>query len=112
MRGERQFLLLYTSFPDQHIAKQIAHALLEQRLAACVNLLPEVTSFYRWQGELCEGVEVAAIIKTDAACWDGIQAVFAEMHPYQTPVLVALDVARAPEAIKAWVASSLALAEE
>lgn len=88
--------------PDD--ADRIATTLVEERLAACVNLLP-VTSVYRWEGEICRDAEVTALIKVGD---DGVQALKArllELHPYELPEIIALaiDEAGSLAAYLAWV---------
>lgn len=89
--------------PDQQIAQQIARVLVEERLAACVNILGTCESVYRWQGAIEQAAEVPLLIKTTRRRWAAFAARFAELHPYEVPELIAF----APDAIlpaySAWV---------
>jgi len=75
--------------PDQ--ADAIAEALVTERLAACVNLLP-ITSVYRWKGAICRDPEVTALIKVRADGVDALKARLQELHPYELPEILALPV--------------------
>ncbi len=75
--------------PDQ--ADAIASTLVEERLAACVNLLP-VTSVYRWKGEICRDPEVTALIKVRADGVERLRARLQELHPYELPEIVSLAI--------------------
>ena len=88
-------LVAISNAPDAQTAERIARALVEERLAACVNLLAPCTSIYRWQGALEQSAEVPMLIKTTRRRWPALEARFRELHPYQVPELVAL----APDAI-------------
>lgn len=79
--------------PDTATGESIARALVESRLAACVNLLPGVRSFYRWDGAVKDDSEILLVIKTTAARFDAVEALVKERHPYDLPELIALPVA-------------------
>ncbi|MBB3345428.1 divalent-cation tolerance protein CutA [Luteimonas sp. RC10] len=79
--------------PDNATAQHIARALVEARLAACVNLVPGVTSIYRWQGQVQSDAEVLLVIKTTADRLEALTERLRALHPYDTPALVALPVA-------------------
>ncbi len=73
-------------------AERLARALVERRLAACVSIVPSVVSHYRYQGELHRDAELLLVIKTRAERVDALRAAFTELHPYDVPELVALEV--------------------
>jgi len=95
--------LVYCTCPDLATAERIATAVVEQRLAACVNLLPGVRSVYRWQGAVERAEEVLLLIKTraerTAALTDAVRA----LHPYELPEVIAVDVAAGLPAYLDWV---------
>jgi periplasmic divalent cation tolerance protein len=86
----------------------LARAILERRLAACVQLEEGLTSFYRWQGKQCEDPEVRLTIKTLPACAPALQALFAEKHPYEVPQFVAATM-QASEGYAAWARGEVAV---
>jgi len=86
-------------------AEALARALVDARLAACVNVLPPMTSIYRWKGNVEQEQERQLIIKTPAERLDAVQAWLLANHPYETPELIVLD-ASASEAYSRWVEES------
>ncbi|ABR88419.1 CutA protein [Janthinobacterium sp. Marseille] len=98
-----QVLLVYSNVPDLELAKKLARHLLEQRLAACVNILPAVHSMYRWQGALEEATEVALQIKTTQALYAELEAAIKSMHPYEVPEIIALPVGPGLPAYLDWI---------
>ena len=82
-------------------ADRLARALVERRLAACVNVVPGVVSHYRWQGELQRDEERLLVIKTRAERIDALRDALRELHPYELPELVAFEIsAGSPEYLK------------
>lgn len=100
------FLILST-FPDRETSQRIAATLVEERLAACVNLVPGVQSIYRWQGKVESAEEVLAVMKTTAELYSPLEARIRELHPYEVPEIMALPVERALEAYAKWVAEAV-----
>jgi periplasmic divalent cation tolerance protein len=87
-------------------ARPIARELVEQRLAACVNIVPSVTSIYRWQGRVDEEAEQLLVIKTVDANVDALRAALLARHPYEVPEFVVLPVMSTSEAYGAWLLES------
>ena len=85
-------LIVITNTPDRDVALKIARALIERKLAACVNILAECTSIYRWQGKLETATEVPLMIKTRAAIYDDVEAAIKSVHPYELPEIVAVPI--------------------
>lgn len=98
-------LLILTNCPDEASANAIALALVEERLAACVNLLPRVQSIYRWQGAVESAVEVPLLIKTTAAAYPALEAAIRERHPYDVPEIIALPITAGLPAYLNWLAA-------
>ncbi|MCA8960946.1 MAG: divalent-cation tolerance protein CutA [Planctomycetes bacterium] len=73
-------------------AADLARTLVEERLAACVNIVPGVRSFYRWKGEICDESEVVLLIKTAPVSMGGFEERFKELHPYDCPELLILPI--------------------
>ena len=96
-------LIVLSTFPDTAAAEAMAAQLIEARLAACVNLLPGLTSVYEWQGRRENSTEVLAIIKTTEERVAALEAFIERSHPYEVPEIVAIPVARASSAYAAWV---------
>ena len=96
-------LVVFSTFPDEATARTICASLVEEGLVACVNLLPQVTSIYRWQGELKEEGETLAILKLPAGGFPALEQKLAALHPYEVPEIVALPVAAVHAKYLAWV---------
>ena len=92
--------------PDAAVAARIADALVEAKLAACVNVLPGVRSVYRWQGTVERADEVLLLIKTVRAQVEPVGALLASLHPYELPELLAVEAAAGLPAYLAWVADN------
>jgi periplasmic divalent cation tolerance protein len=89
--------------PSIEVGKRLARELVEARLAACVNVLPGVTSVYEWKGEICEDGEALLVIKTTAsAIFDLERAVLAK-HTYETPEFVVLDAKHVEASYANWL---------
>jgi len=85
-------LIVTTNLPDAASAQKLAALLIEQRLAACVNILAPCLSIYRWNGKIEETTEVPLLIKTSAACYDALEACIRAHHPYELPEILAVPV--------------------
>jgi periplasmic divalent cation tolerance protein len=86
-------------------APELARALVEQKLAACVNLLPGVRSIYAWEGQVCDEPETTLIIKAPASALSALRETLRRLHPYDVPEIVALavDVAASHAPYVDWV---------
>lgn len=98
-------LLVLTNCPDETSANAIALAVVEARLAACVNILPRVQSIYRWQGAVESASEIPLLMKTTAANYPALEAAIQAQHPYEIPEIIALPVERGLPAYLNWVAA-------
>jgi periplasmic divalent cation tolerance protein len=99
-----QALLVITNLPDVASAQKLAHALVEQRLAACVNLLPAVQSVYRWNNAIEEAAEVMLMIKTTMTRYATLEQAIQALHPYELPEVIALPVSAGLPAYLGWIA--------
>lgn len=101
-------LLCLSTCPDAATAARIARTLVEERLAACVNWLSGVQSTYRWRGEINEDAEILLIIKTTRERFGALRERLVELHPYELPELVAVEIAEALPAYLDWLARQTA----
>ena len=97
-------LIVITNCPDEETANRIALAVVEARLAACVNILPRVQSIYRWRGAVESAIEVPLLIKTTAAAYPALEAAIRERHPYEVPEIIALPISAGLPAYLNWLA--------
>ena len=95
------------TFPDEDRAVRIGRALVEERLAACVNLLPAVRSIYRWQGAVSDDTEVMAVAKTTRDRLPDLIARVIELHPYDVPEVIAIEVVAGSERYLDWARDSV-----
>lgn len=99
-------VVMITTTPED-AAAAIARALVEQRLAACVNILPAVQSVYRWQGAVEEASEALVVIKTLRSRFEAVDAALRELHPYEVYELLALPVEAGNAAYLGWMRESV-----
>ena len=100
-------LLVFTQLPDREAAENLARALIEERVAACVNILAAGTSIYRWQGKVEHASEIPLLIKTTAARYDALEAVIRRLHPYELPEVAAVPLAQGLPDYLQWVADEV-----
>ena len=101
------FQIVLSTCSDREQAERIAHRLVEQQVAACVNILPGVQSIYRWQGSIESAPEVLLLIKTRAALIREVQSTIAGLHSYEVPEFLVLPVSGGSESYLAWLDASL-----
>ena len=105
--SEEPIVVLMTA-ANREEAKRIAEALIETRLAACVQLLPEIESVYRWQGKINCDLEVLLLAKTTRAHFSDLDRKVREVHSYETPEIIALEIVEISEAYRKWLVDCLA----
>jgi periplasmic divalent cation tolerance protein len=91
--------------PDAEVGARLGRALVEERLAACVNLLPGVRSIYRWQDAVQEDTEVLLVVKTREERCPALAARVEALHPYELPEVVVLPIAGGLDRYLAWILS-------
>jgi periplasmic divalent cation tolerance protein len=97
---------VYAIFASAEEAERIGRAVIEERLAACINILPGVRSIYRWQGAIETADEVAAILKTTKSSADALIARIAALHSYDVPCIVAWPIDQALASYADWIDAS------
>jgi periplasmic divalent cation tolerance protein len=100
--AEDKLIVVLCTVPDEAAAERLAKGLVEERLAACVNAIPGVKSFYRWQGKIESDTEVQLVIKTRGERFDQLAAWISENHPYDVPEIVAIPADRVSDAYFGW----------
>ncbi len=98
-------VLVVTNLPDRASAEKLAALLIEQRLAACVNLLAPCASVYRWQGEIQHDEEHPLLIKTAQDRYAELEAAIRAHHPYELPEIIAVSIVQGLPAYLQWVES-------
>ena len=92
-----------TNLPDRDSAQRIAHSLIESHAAACVNILAECSSVYRWQGKIESANEVPLLIKTTRSAYARLEELIRSLHPYELPEIIAVSVDSGLPAYLQWV---------
>jgi len=105
MTNDSQIVLC--TVPDEAAARQIASVLVEERLAACVNIVPGISSVYRWEGAVETADELLLIVKTTAAAYVQLQERICALHPYELPEVIAVALDQGLPDYLAWIKTSL-----
>ncbi len=100
-------VVVFVTFPSIEVARHISNDLVENRLAACVNLLPGAESIYRWQGKVELSAEVVGLVKTTAAKVGILKQRYLSLHPYEVAEFLTIDVAGGNPAYLEWIKSSV-----
>jgi periplasmic divalent cation tolerance protein len=106
-RGSSVVAVLTTA-PSAEVADRIGATLVEERLAACANLVPGVSSVFRWDGKVSREAEVLVLLKTTAARLDDLRRRLVELHPYEVPEMIAFDVREGHQPYLDWVRAEVA----
>lgn len=105
MNGEPQVVLC--TVPDTDTAETIATALVTEKLAACVNIVPGITSVYRWKGAVENDAECLLLIKTSAHSWSALESRIGSLHPYELPEIIAVPIQTGQQDYLQWIKDSL-----
>ncbi len=98
-------IVVITNLPNREAALGLAHEMIARRLAACVNVLAECTSVFRWQGEVENAAETPVLIKTRAALFPEVETAIRQLHPYELPEIIAVPVSCGSSAYLDWVSA-------
>jgi len=102
-----EYCLVLCACPAGDGAKSLAEALVQERLAACVNILPGLVSVYSWQGAMESSQEALLLIKTERRAYPTLEARLRELHPYELPEIIALDIERGLPDYLNWISQWL-----
>ncbi len=100
---EKQPRLIFCTCPDRECADKLANALVDERLAACVNILPGIRSVYRWEGKRETASETLLLIKTHHRAYPALERRILELHPYELPEIIAVPVENGLPAYLDWI---------
>ena len=103
-----QILLALSTFPDAETARKIVREIVDLRLAACANVLPQVHSIYRWQSKVEAADEVLAIFKLDAQRYGEFETKLRALHPYEVPEIISCKIDNGLPEYLSWVSESCA----
>jgi periplasmic divalent cation tolerance protein len=103
-----EMLMVFTTFASEDDAARVVRVLVEERLAACGNILRGARSIYRWQDKVEDASEVVVLLKTRKQDWSALLSRLHELHPYQVPEAVAVRIAAGAPKYMEWLESALA----
>jgi periplasmic divalent cation tolerance protein len=101
-------LLVLSTFPDAATARRIGRELVEQRYAACANILPQIESIYWWVKEVESATETLVLFKTSADRYEALESTLRQLHPYEVPEIIALPLTAGLPAYLSWVTENCA----
>ncbi len=107
MPSPDEVLIVLSTFPSADKAAEVGRALVEEQLAACVNIVPTVRSIYRWQAVVQDDSESLAILKTSRDRFSDLSRRLVQLHPYELPEVIALPLAAGHAPYLAWVVGSV-----
>jgi periplasmic divalent cation tolerance protein len=99
--------IVLTTAGSAEEARKIAQTLVEKRLAACINIVPQVESVYRWEGKVETAAEFMLVIKTTTAAFAGVRAAIQKLHSYDVPECVMLEVSDGETKYLDWISASV-----
>lgn len=101
-------IVVMTTVSEREAGEKLASALVEAELAACVQVLPPMTSVYRWKGKIQKETEHLLLIKTIQDKWDSLSEFIHKNHPYEVPELIAVEASKIAPAYRQWLCEQLA----
>ncbi|MDZ7780862.1 MAG: divalent-cation tolerance protein CutA [Gemmatimonadota bacterium] len=101
--GGRGISVVLITAPDTDVAERVGRVLVDEHLAACVNLVPGVTSLFRWEGSVEKEAEVLMVVKSTSDGFERLRRRVIELHPYDSPEVIELPVGGGDERYLAWV---------
>jgi len=104
---DKHFQVVICTCPDQTVAETIAENIVAQRLAACVNIMPQVRSIYHWEGNIESAEESLLLIKTHVEKYASLQNTIENIHPYEVPEIISLDVKDGLPSYLNWLSTSI-----
>ena len=104
--GVSDIIAVLITCPNRQTGEEIGRTVVEERLAACVNIIPGITSYYRWEGKLCRDREALLLVKTRKLKYMLLARRIKSLHPYSVPEILALPVARGYSKYLTWVRES------
>jgi periplasmic divalent cation tolerance protein len=107
MKSARHFVVVLVTAPEPDTARALARAALEARLAACVNLVPDIESHYWWEGKLERAAEVLLLFKTTRGKLAALEKLIRREHPYDTPEFIALPLVSGTARYLSWLGDSV-----
>jgi periplasmic divalent cation tolerance protein len=99
------YQIILCTFPDKESAESIARLLVNDKIAACINILPDITSIYMWQEQIKSAQEYLLLIKANKSCYQRIETLLIEYHPYELPEIIAVSIENGFPEYLSWIDS-------
>lgn len=99
-------LIVLSACPSEEVATEIARELVQQKLAACIHIIPSVYSIYRWQDAVEETKESVLMIKTSQVCYNALEGAIQKLHPYEIPEILAFPTTHISQDYMQWLSAS------
>jgi uncharacterized protein involved in tolerance to divalent cations len=99
--------IVLSTFADKASAQKAAQKILDERLAACVSIIPGIESHYLWKGKMETSQEVQVVIKTSQECYDQLEKTLKEIHPYECPEIIQLKIEKGSESYLNWISENV-----
>jgi periplasmic divalent cation tolerance protein len=109
---DARYCLVLSTCPMGEPAESLARFLVEHHLAACVNIMPGLSSIYPWEGKIENGTEALLLIKTERAAYQRLETELRERHPYQLPEIIAFDIEQGLPDYLNWISQWLSTAAQ
>lgn len=106
VKSKKKVCLVFCTVPNRRTGRKISSFLVKEKLAACVNFISGVHSFFRWKGKLEKTSEHLLIIKTVSSCLDKLENRIKQLHPYEVPEIIAFPISRGNQEYLDWVQTS------
>tara|TARA_B100000029_G_scaffold504655_1_gene583885 strand:+ start:585 stop:911 length:327 start_codon:yes stop_codon:yes gene_type:complete len=106
MTDNTKSILVFCTFPDSTSVKSMAESLVNEKLAACVNIIPHVQSIFRWQGKVDNANENVLVIKTKDSLYSELEKRIQELHPYELPEIISVSIDNGLPEYLDWVSES------
>ncbi|MCU0822992.1 MAG: divalent-cation tolerance protein CutA [Spirochaetes bacterium] len=101
-----EFIVIFCTVPSKDVGGKIGGELVNKKVAACVNIVPGLTSIYEWKGNVCNDEECLLIIKTRKALFERIKKEIVALHPYELPEIIALQITDGLEPYLGWISGN------
>ena len=105
--SENKFIIIITTVNTDSAAKKIAQSLIEEKLAACVNIIPSVTSVFRWKGKVSAEPELILIAKSEEKLFNEIKDKILSLHPYELPEIITVPITNGSKEYLKWIETNL-----
>jgi periplasmic divalent cation tolerance protein len=98
-----QYAVILITVPSEELASKIAGYLVENKLAACVNILPQIRSVYYWEGKVCDDKELLLVVKTKSSIFEDLKKAVTELHSYDVPEIILLPINNGNKEYLQWI---------